>query len=112
MNKPFRQKNNVGQLENGTPITGVIRSVKLIEVSELDMQFIYGTVECDRLGRWQPGNWMMSSPIVKIDTEKLLVFTLNSIYKVDVLPSPISLTVDQLFMVRQGVPPDCIKAGT
>ncbi len=92
------------------PITGVIRSVKLIEVSELEMQFIYGTVEHDRLGRWQPGNWMVSSPIAKIDTENLIVYTLNSIYKVDALPSPISLTADQLFMVRQGVAPDCIKA--
>ena len=50
-------------------ITGVIRDAKLIEVSELEMQFIYGTVERDRLGRWQPGDWMVSSPIEKIDTE-------------------------------------------
>jgi hypothetical protein len=82
----------------------------LIEVSELEMQFIYGTVEHDRLGRWQPGNWMVSSPIAKIDTENLIVYTHNSIYKVNALPSPISLTADQFFMVKQGVPPDCIKA--
>jgi hypothetical protein len=93
-------------------ITGVVRSVKLIEVRELDMQFIYGTVEHDRLDRWRPGYWMVSSPIAKIDTENLIVYTLNSIYKVDALPSPISLTADQLFMVRQGVPLDCIKADT
>ncbi|MEY8216118.1 MAG: hypothetical protein RPR97_16740 [Colwellia sp.] len=82
----------------------------MIEVSELEMQFIYGTVEHDRLDRWQPGNWMVSSPIAKIDTENLIVYTHNSIYKVNVLPSPISLTADQFFMVKQGVPPDCIKA--
>lgn len=95
-----------------TLISGDIISVKLIEVGELDMQFIHDTVERDRLDLWQPGNWMVSSPIAKIDTENLIVCTLNSIYKVDALPSPISLTTDQLFMVRQGVPPDCIKADT
>ena len=109
MNKPFRQKNNVGQLENGTPITDVIGSVKLIEVSELNMQFIYGTVERDRLGRWSPGNWMVSSAIERIDTENLLVYTQNSIYKVNALPSPISLSVEQFFMVRQGVSPSFFK---
>jgi len=112
MKKSFRQKNNVGQLENGTPITGVIRSVKLIEVSELERQFIYGTVERDRLGRWSPGNWMVSSAIERIDTENLLVYTQNSIYKVDALPSPISLSAEQFFMVRQGVPPHRIKTNT
>ncbi len=95
-----------------TPITVVIRSVMLIEVGKLEVQLIYGTVEHDRLGLWQPGNLMVSSPITKIDTENLIVYTHNSSYKVDALPVPISLTADQLFMVRQGVPPDCIKADT
>lgn len=95
-----------------TPITGVIRNVKLMEGSELDRQFIYGTVEYDRLGWWQPDNWMVSSPIAKTDTENLLVYTHNCNYKVNALPSPISLTADQFLMVRQGVSPDCIKADT
>ena len=109
MKKSFRQKNSIGQLENGTPITCVIRNVKLIEVSELEMQFIYGTVEHDNLGRWGPGNWVVSSAIGRIDTEKLLVYTQNSIYKVNALPPPISLSAEQFLMVRRGVPPAYIK---
>ena len=93
-----------------TLISGSIRSVKLIEEGELEMQFIHDTVERDSLDRWQPGNWMVSSATAQIDTENRLVHTFNSIYKVDALPSPISLTAYQFFMVRQGVPPDCIKA--
>ena len=112
MKKSFRQKNNVGQLENGTPITGVIRSVKLIEESELNMKFIYGTVERASLGRWSPGNWMVSSAIERIDTENLLVYTQNSLYKVNALPTPISLSAEQFFMVRRGVPPHRIKTNT
>ncbi|UUO22035.1 hypothetical protein FGD67_01600 [Colwellia sp. M166] len=91
-----------------TSITGIIKHVELIEVNELNLQFIYGTVESDRLGRWQPGNWMVSSPIERIDAENLLVHTLNSLYKVDVLPSSISLTAEQFLLVRQGISPSFI----
>ncbi len=92
-----------------TAITGVIRGVKLIEVNELNLQFIYGTVERDHLGRWGPGNWMVRTGIERIDTENLLVYTQNSIYRVNALPSPISLSVEQFYMVRQGVSPSTFK---
>jgi hypothetical protein len=91
-----------------TSITGIIKSVQLIEVSEIDMKFIYGTVEYDSLGRWEPENWMVSSPIERIDVANLLVYTQNSIYKVDLLPEAILLSYEQLLLVRQGVSPDCI----
>jgi hypothetical protein len=92
-----------------TSITGIIKNVQMIEVSEIGMQFIYGTVEHDSLGRWEPEDWMVSSPIERIDIENLLVYTQNSIYKVDLLSEPILLSYEQFLLVRQGLPPDCIK---
>lgn len=37
-----------------TPITGIIKNVELIEIIELNLQFICGIIEHDRLGRWKP----------------------------------------------------------
>jgi len=45
------------------PITGIIKNVELFEVNELNLQFIYGTVEYDYLGRWRSSDWMVSSAI-------------------------------------------------
>jgi hypothetical protein len=88
-----------------TPITGIIKDVKLIELAETTLQYIYGTVECDNLGRWQSGDWMLSSSIEQIDIENLLVHTRNSLYQIDALQAPILLNAKQFLLVRQGVSP-------
>lgn len=90
------------------PITGIIKNVELIEISELNLQFIYGTVERDHVGRWRPGDWMVSSAIERIETESLLVYTRNSIYKIDALSSPVLLSAEQFLLVRQGISPSYI----
>lgn len=87
------------------PITGIIKDVKLIGIAEPNLQYIYGTVECDNLGRWHPSDWMVSSAITRIDTENLLVHTRNSLYKIDALSAPIFLNAKQFTLVRQGVSP-------
>ena len=92
-----------------TPITGIINNVELIEIEQLDVQLIYGIVEKDYCNRWQQGDWMVSSVIVRIDTEKCLVYTLNSIYQVDSIPSLITLNSEQFSLVLQGVAPSFIK---
>ena len=91
-----------------TSITGIIKNVELIEVIELNLQFIYGTVEHDRLGRWKPNDWMVSSTIERIDAQNLLVYTRNSIYKIDALSSPVLLGAEQFLLVRQGIFPSQI----
>jgi len=88
-----------------TSITGIIKDVKLIELAEPTLQYIYGTVECDNLGRWQPGDWMLSSAITRIDSENMLVHTRNRLYKIDALQAPILLNAKQFLLVRQGVSP-------
>ena len=90
-------------------ITAIIKDVELIEVIEFNLQFIYGTVEHDNLGRWKPNDWMVSSAIERFDTQNLLIYTLNSIYKIDVIPCSILLTAEQFLLVRQGMSPYCIK---
>ena len=88
-----------------TSITGIIKDVKLIELAEPTLQYIYGTVECDNLGRWHPGDWMVSSAITRIDSENMLVHTRNRLYKIDALQAPILLNAKQFLLVRQGVSP-------
>ena len=85
-----------------TIITGIISRVKLVEVPENNLKFIYGTVDIDYLGRFKLGCWVLSSAIKRIDTDNLLVYTQNSVYKIDALPSPIMLTPKQFFLVNQG----------
>jgi len=92
-----------------TSVTGTIKNVELIYVDNLQLQFIYGIVEDDFCGRWETGDWMVSSFIQQIDTEKLLVHTQNSIYKVDALPTSVSLTMQQFLSVKQGMSPYYIK---
>ena len=92
-----------------TLITGIIKNVELIEISELNLQFIYGTVERDHIGRWRPGDWMASSAIARIDTQSMLIYTRNSIYNVDALSSPVLLSAEQFLLVRQGISPSYIK---
>ena len=91
-----------------TPLTGIIKNVELIEIIELNLQFIYGTVEHDNLGRWKLNDWMVSSAIERIDTQNLLVYTRNSIYKIDALSSPVLLSAEQFLLVRQGISPSYI----
>jgi len=88
--------------------TSVIKNVDFIFVPELDERFIYGTVIKDVLGRWQPNDWMVSSPIRHIDVDKLIVRTLNSSYHIDRITVDIPMTFEQLLMVRNGIPPTVI----
>ena len=62
-------------------------------------------VEHDHLGRWKTSDWMVSSTIELIDTQNLLVYTRNSIYKIDALSSPVLLSAEQFLLVRQGISP-------
>jgi len=92
-----------------TSIKGYISSVVFIDVSELNRQFIYGMVESPHLSHWWSIKRMVNGAIERVDTENLLVYTRGGMYKVDALPTPISLSVEQLLMVKQGVPPSCFK---
>lgn len=47
----------------------------------LKPQIVSGTVVHDPQGRWYPGYHMKTSLIVKIDREKMIVETRNTIYK-------------------------------
>lgn len=85
-------------------ITGTIKNTLLFSVEGI--QFIYGSVVNDRLQRFNSGDWICSSPISKICTEDMVVFTRNSIYKVDTFSDEIKLNIEQFKLVRQGVSPD------
>lgn len=57
-------------------ITGVVKDAALLANGCL-----YGTLVVDYLGRFDAGNWIRTSKVVKIKGE--LVYTLNSVYKVE-----------------------------
>lgn len=52
---------------------------------EIETDKVYrfsGTVVEDKVGRWQPGDHMISSVVVRIDRENGIIETLNTIYRV------------------------------
>jgi len=81
---------------NGKKVGGTIRNWQLHTLSkdveggrkirpDLETDKIYkfsGTVVDDPLGRWQPGDHMVSSVVLKIDRENGIIETMNTIYHV------------------------------
>ncbi len=74
------------------------------------MTFAYGIVIEHQSSRWQKGDWLCTSLIETIDEESLTIRTMNSLYKVDRLPTAVVLSHKQWGIVRQGMSPSHIKA--
>lgn len=60
----------------------IVKNWQFVNIIRADepMLLLYGTVVDDRYGRFQPGDYVFSSLISRIDNDKGLVYTRNSVY--------------------------------
>jgi hypothetical protein len=88
-------------------LTGELTDVRICRVDCDDSyQFAFGYVVSHTSGRYDPGNWFVTSLIKSIDStvEGLVVETLNSRYLVDAVPI-IDIPSAAIANVRMGTPP-------
>lgn len=89
----------------GDPVifTGELRDCQKFEWQDFEM--IWGRVVNHTSPKYQPGDWFVTSAIVKVIKDEMAVVTMNSIYRVDALNDAISLTDDQCDLVYKGFSP-------
>ncbi|GLX81864.1 hypothetical protein [Thalassotalea eurytherma] len=91
-------------------VSGIIREAIIIFVCDLfdeennGVSFLYGTIQCDNLQRFEQGNWFLSSRIVAQYDDKVL--TKDRLYKLADKASHVTLKLDEFRYVQNGHSPE------